>query len=412
VSTLSEDGILDPTVVDDPYPYFASLRSAGGIQWNSRYRSWMISSFELVNEGVRGSLFSADRVSPFLQSLLDAPETDTELAQAMQVLNDWMTFKDPPEHTRLRRLVYRAFTPGRVRKMQDDIATTVEELLDALPANGEFDLIRDFAFPLPAIVIAGMLGVPPEDRDKFKSWSGDLASLIFGALEDRGRHARASRGMQDLTAYLKTLIDRFTLEPTDNLISVLVQTDGEDDPLTENEIMATCVLLLFGGHETTTNLIASGVLALLQHPQQRELLTSQPELIGSAVEEILRYDGPAKAVMRVASDEVVMNGHVIRPGQRVFLLIGAANRDPDVFVDPDRFDIGRDPNPHIGFGVGIHYCLGASLARLEGAVAIPAVLRRYPHLAIAADELHWQPLMLNRALEQLPVSATGSVSAR
>lgn len=407
---LVADGILEGDVVADPYPYFHALQEAGGIQWNARYRAWMISSFPLVNDGIRGALFSSDRVSSFLESLRTSPDADQGLASAMEVLNGWMTFKDPPEHTRLRRLVYRAFTPSRVRKMQDDIAATVDELLDALPRDGEFDLIRDFAFPLPAIVIAGMLGVPPEDRDRFKVWSADLASLVFGGLEDEGRHDRATAGMRDLTRYLKQLIDQFTAAPEDNLISVLVQTDGEEDPLTANEIMATCVLLLFGGHETTTSLISSGVLALLQHPDQRALLAARPELITSAVEEILRYDGPAKAVMRVAVDEVVMNGHTIRPGDKVFLLTGAANRDPDVFADPDRFDITRDPNPHIGFGVGLHYCLGASLARMEGAVAIPAVLSRYPGLQLVdASELRWQPLMLNRALEELPVR-TGSLA--
>jgi cytochrome P450 len=248
-----------------------------------------------------------------------------------------------------------------------------------------------------------MLGVPAEDRDRFKAWSDDISALVFGGLEDEGRHERARVGMGELVRYITDLVEQVRREPREDLATALVRARDVDEALSEEEVVATCVNLLFGGHETTTNLIANGVLALLQHPEQAQLLREDPSLAPRAVEELLRYDGPAKAVVRVAGEDIEMRGRQIAVGDRVFLLPSAANRDPEVFERPDTVDITRTENPHLGFGMGIHYCLGASLARLEGAVSISRILERFPDLRLADEELAWNPVLLTRGLTALPV---------
>jgi cytochrome P450 len=324
----------------------------------------------------------------------------------MSILADWMTFKDGADHRRLRFLVNRAFTPRVVAKMRDQIATITEGLIDALPASGEADLVAGYAYPLPAIVIAEMLGVPTADRDRFKSWSGDISSLVFGAVDDPDRHDRAESGMTELVDYFQGLIEVAEGGGDETLLDHLVRVRGEDgDALSHDELLAMCTLLLFGGHETTTNLLSSGMLALLTHPEERRRLEAEPDLAESAVEEFLRFDGPAKVSVRVAAERLELRGKTIEPGDRVFLVLAAANRDPEGFPDPDRLDLGRTPNRQIGFGIGPHYCLGAPLARLEGVVSIPLVLRRLEGLRLAdGAALEYRPTLLSRSLKSLPVT--------
>jgi cytochrome P450 len=255
-----------------------------------------------------------------------------------------------------------------------------------------------------------MLGVPPEDRDLFKDWSDQLTALVFGAYDRPDRFHSAARGMLELRAYLLELISRYEQHPEDNLISVLLEHE-DDDALTRDELVSTCTLLLFGGHETTTNLIGNGMLALLTHRDQLELLRSRPDLIGPAVEEFLRFDGPARATVRLVKEEHTLGDRVLRPGERVFLANPAGNRDPMTFPDPDRLDITRNPTNHLGFGVGIHYCVGAPLARLEGQLAIASLLRQFAdiELAVPYEQLEWHSTMLSRGLKALPVRLGASV---
>lgn len=406
------DGMLDPAAVADPHTYFGTLRSSRPVHWNERYRAWVVTGYDDVAAALRDPRLSSDRITPLLNRWRAKQGADPLLLDTLERLAGWMVFKDGLDHTRLRRLVYRAFTPRMVEAMRSDIAAIVDALLDDLAVDAEVDLIRQFAFPLPAIVIAGMLGVPAGDRDLFKSWSDDITALVFGGLDDPGRYERAGTGMKELVQYLARMVDRCRAEPGENLVSGLIRAGDEDDALSEAEILSTCVLLLFGGHETTTNLIGNGLLALLNHPEQRRLLEQNPSLIMKAVEEFLRFDGPAKSVVRVVGEDLEIGGHTLRAGQRAYLVLSAANRDPAAFDRADELDITRDPNQHLGFGLGAHYCLGASLARIEGAEAIGRVLARFPDLTLADAELAWHPVLLSRGLKELPVRTTAPARSR
>lgn len=402
-----DDNLLCDEAVREPYAYFARLRGFDPVYWNERHRAWVLTRYADVARELRTQSLTAERISPFASSVMKGDQS-AALDATFKILEDWIVFRDPPEHTRLRRLLARAFTPTVVKANTPEISATIDGLIADLRDRDSVDLIHEFAYPLPAVVIAQMLGVPAEDRDLFKEWSDKITALVFGAYGQPDRFESASRGMIELRDYLLGLIEHYEQHPADNLISLLLEHE-DDDALSRDELVATCTLLLFGGHETTTNLIGNGVLALLAHPDQRDVLRTRPELIGPAIEEILRFDGPARATVRLVREEHEIDGRVLSPGQRVFLMNGAANRDPDAYPDPDRFDVGRNPTNHLGFGVGIHYCLGAPLARLEGQLAISGLLRAFPDMELAADPdgLAWHGTMLSRGLVELPVALRG-----
>lgn len=402
---LTRADLLGEDAVRDPYPLLAALRQHDPVHWSARYRSWFVTRFEDVSEALRDPRFSSDRISPYRRAKLDGPDADPAVRAAFGVLEDWMVFKDPPDHTRLRKLLSRAFTPRAVDRVRARITEVADELLDAALAGGtgRADLIADYAYPLTAAVIAEMLGVPRRDHPRFKDWSDQITGLVFGGMGDPNRHAAGAHGMAELTDYLTGLVRDHEREPADDLLSALISARDDDDALSPDEVISTGVLLLFAGHETTTNLIGSGLLALVRDPGQRALLAADPTLVGGAVEELLRFDGPAKTVARLMADDVELRGHTLRRGDRVFLCPSAANRDPSVFEDPDRLDITRRQGRQLGFGVGMHYCLGAPLARLEAAVAIPRALDRLPGLRPSTDELRWHPVLLSRGLLRFPV---------
>jgi cytochrome P450 len=276
----------------------------------------------------------------------------------------------------------------------------VAELLDAVAGRGGFELIEALAFPLPAIVIAELLGVPAADRERFKHWSQQLSGLVFGAVERGGRDRSASLAAAEFTGYFEDLIRERESTPRDDLISAMVSAA---DDLSRQELVGACTMLLFGGHETTTGLIANGMARLLEHPAEVERLRADPSLARSAVEEFLRFEGPATAMVRYVAQPFEWQSHRLEAGQRVYLAIAGANRDPSVFRDPDRFDVGRDPNPHLGFGHGRHFCLGAALARLETRIALEALLERFPRLAIRANDLSWGSSVIGRRVATLPL---------
>jgi cytochrome P450 len=398
-----DENLLCDDAVRDPYEYFRPLRKHDPVHWNPRHKAWVVTPHAEVSRSLRGQHLTAERITPFSKAVGRASESD-DVDATFAILKDWVVFRDPPEHTRLRTLVSRAFAPTIVRQRTDEIAATIATLIGRLERGAVVDLIEEFAYPLPAIVIAEMLGAPPEDRDLFKGWSDRLTALVFGAYGQADRFHSAAAGMLELRDYLLGLIVKYEREPGDNLISVLLEHEGNDG-LTRDELVSTCTLLLFGGHETTTNLIGNGLLALMRNPEQLRLLESTPDLIGPAIEELLRYDGPARATVRLVKEEHQLGDKTLRPGERVFLANPAANRDPLVFDDPDKLDITRNPTNHLGFGFGIHYCLGAPLARLEGQLAIGMLTQRFPglELAVAPDELEWHSTMLSRGLKSLPV---------
>lgn len=312
-------------------------------------------------------------------------------------INQHMLNQDPPDHTRLRGLVHKAFTPARVRALQPRIEEIADELLDEMRDKNESDLIADYAMPLPITVIAEMLGIPVADRDKFRNWT---QILLSGSMESMS-------AVMEFAQYMNATIEARREHDTGDILSALVRVEDEGDTLDHMELLSMIFLLLVAGHETTVNLIASGVLTLLQHPDQLQNLRNDPTLIGGAIEEILRYEGPVDAALnRWAAEPIEWgDGRVIEPGNVIIPLLLAANRDPDAFENPDTFDITRDPNHHIAFGHGIHFCLGAPLARMEGKIALPKLLERFPKLELNTnpDALQWGPTIILHNLAKLPV---------
>ena len=402
-----DENLMCDEAVRDPYSYFRRLREHDPVHWNPRHRAWIVTPHAEISKSLRSQGLTAERITPFTEAISRASESD-DVDSTFAILKDWVVFRDPPEHTRLRKLVSRAFAPSVIRRRSEEISATIASLTSGLVRDEPIDLLHEFAYPLPAIVIAEMLGAPPEDRDLFKHWSDKLTALVFGAYDREDRFHSAAAGMLELRDYLLALIVKYEREPGDNLISLLLEHE-DDDALTRDELVSTCTLLLFGGHETTTNLICNAMLALLSDLDQLDLLRDDSELIVPAVEEFLRFDGPARATVRLVKDDHEIGDKVVRQGERVFLINPAANRDPAVFSDPDRLDITRNPTNHLGLGAGIHYCLGAPLARLEGQLAISALLQSFPdiELAVSRDELDWTSTMLSRGLTNLPVRLKG-----
>lgn len=395
--------LLSDEAVRDPAAVFGRLRETAPVHWNDHHHAWVFTRHADLTAAARNPYLSAERITPFAAAIRRATES-SRMDETLALLADWMVFRDPPDHTRLRRLVSKAFAPAVSRARTPSIIATIDALLDDVDQDHPFDLIKSLAYPLPAIVIAELLGAAPADRDLFKTWSDQITSLVFGATARPDRYERAAAGMLELRDYLLGRIAYFERRPADNLITLLLEEE-DDDALTREELVATCILLLFGGHETTTNLIGNGVLALLTHPDQLTMLRTDNTLIPSAIEEVLRFDGPTRATVRMVKEDHELHGHPLRAGERVFLLNPAANHDPEAFPNPDRFDVTRNPTNHLGFGFGVHYCLGAPLARLEGRMAIGALIRRFPAVRLAANpaELRWHPTMLSRGLLDLPV---------
>lgn len=406
VQSLVEPDIdlMEADAISDPHGYFARLREEQPVFWDKRYRSWIVLSHRHVSEALRDERFSSDRIEPYIRKKLSGPETDPLVRQAFEVLSGWMVFKEEPSHTRLRRLCNQAFTPKSITQLRERAETLCSELIDAVPP-GEFDLIATVAAPLPSIIIAEMLGVPIEDRVDFESWTAKVSPLVSTGLDDPTRYGSVAEGMNRLVKYFPKLITRYRAEPTDNLISALVRAQDLSDALSEAELMATCTLMLFGGHETTSNFIANGVLALLRHPDQLAAVREDRVDIKVALEEFMRYDGPGKTVVRVAREDFEFAGRSIKAGQRVFLILSVANRDPLAFDEPERLKLDRGQLRHVGFGFGTHFCLGAPLARLEVGIAIPQVVKRFSNLALAPGPLKWLPYLGTRGLRELRLVA-------
>jgi cytochrome P450 len=309
----------------------------------------------------------------------------------------------------MRNLVNKAFTPRVIERIRPHIQAIADQLLDALPEPGRLDVVRDLAIPLPVIVIAEVLGVPVSDREQFKAWSSDIASTLAGPFQPMEVLDRARISSNAIADYFRDQIAQRRRQPGEDLLSALAAAEEQGDLLSEDELLATCILLLVAGNETTTNLVSNGMLALLRNPEQRLRLQTNPSLIESAIEEMLRFDGPAQMTSRVATEVIELRGKRIEPGQVLLCVLGAANRDPSQFPEPDRFDVGRQPNRHLAFGLGIHYCLGAPLAIAEAQVAIQTLLRRYPEPEPAFETPDWGASFILRGLKSLPI--TSSVAA-
>ena len=388
--------LLSARVAQDPYPTFARLRARDPVHRSLLLKGWLLTRYEDVDAVLRDHRrFSSDPLRRNSGHRRSAPLTPDEAT---------MLFLDPPDHTRLRSLVNRAFTRTAINALEARIRGIMEALLDDVDDPASFDLMKTVAGPLPVTVIAEMLGVPPRDRPRFKTWSDQRARLLEPTVSAREREvaAQATRSLED---YLLPIIKARRAEPRDDIISVLAQAEEEGDALSEREMLNMLRLLLVAGNETTTNLIGNGMLALLRHPEQLDALRRDPGLIPRAVEELLRYDSPVQAGLRAALDDCEVNGVPVRRGEDLILLIGAANRDPEAFAQPDRLDVERDERSHVAFGRGIHHCLGAPLARLEGRIAIEALLTRYSSLRLLDERPLFHHSIVLRGLKRLPVAA-------
>ncbi len=402
----------DPAVMANPFPVYARLRAEDPIHWSLAMKSWVITRYDDVKTLLLSDALSVNRLVKFYDTL--PGEQAETLSEIVHYLNRWVAFRDPPQHTRMRRVMRHAFTTPAVEAMRPRIEGIVQHLLDRLAEKpaGETDLIREFALLVPAFVIMDMLGVPRDRLDEVKSWSDGMATFISGSRNVVDKYDRAARGCQAMAAYFRELIEERQQNPRPGFLTDLIEARDEGDKLSHDELIATCILVLFAGHETTTNLIGNSVLALLKHPAELARLQADPSLIDSAIEEVMRWDGPTNGLVRVMARDVEMGGHVLKEGQRIFLMINAANRDARAFEDADRFDIGRRPNRHMTFGLGIHLCIGARLARDEGRIAVGALVRRFHNLSLVPGiELEWIDAMVPRGTRALPVRLLGETSS-
>ncbi len=369
----------------NPYPTYHSLRERDPVHRMRLVDGWVLTRYD----DVQAMLLDHQRFSNWGPGAGDRVYTRDRS----------MLDLDPPDHTRLRSLVSKAFTPRSVAALEPRIAEIVEELLDRVEGEEQFDLIDSFAFPLPVIVIAEMLGVPAQDLDNFKEWSNDIV-LSLEPILSREQRERFRGSEQELYEYFECIIAQRRQDPKDDLVSALLAAEEDGDRLSHGELLATLLLLLVAGNETTRNLIGNGLLALLRNPEELERLKEQPELLDSAIDELLRYDSPVQLDGRTLVVDVEMGGKQMRAGQQVVGVVGAANRDPEAFSNPDRLDIGRDEKSHISFGRGIHYCLGASLAMLEGRIALAGLLERFSSIRLAAEPQQRKQVVL-RGVENL-----------
>lgn len=401
--SLSLSNLLRPEIRANPYPLYHQIRSADPVHWDEPMGFWVLTRYTDIVAALRDSRFS--KAQGMAVALNRLPETERETAGPIyQLFSKQMLYADPPYHTQLRGLVNKAFTPRIVEKMRVHIQQIVDELLDAVQDSGRMDVIRQFAYPLPMTVTMEMLGLPPEDRDQFKKWSDDFMAVIGVVRRESNLMEKARQGLTEFTDYIGDLQEQRRQQPQDDLLSALFNVEEEGNKLSHEELVANSILLLAAGHETTTNMIGNGVLALLRYPDQMQKLRDDPSLITPAVEELLRYDNPVQIMWRLATEDLEIGGKRIEQGQMINFIVGAANRDPAQFPEPDRLNLSRLENRHAGFGFGIHFCLGASLARLEGEIAINTVLRRLPTLQLETEALEWQESPTFRGVKALPVA--------
>jgi len=396
---LSLYHLLDPEVLADPYPLYQRLRTEDPVHWDPYLHAWVVTRYADVITVLHD--FSADR-TPTPEQF--AAMGLAELGPIAQVMMRQMLFMDAPAHTRLRGLASMAFTPARVEVLRSHIQDIVDDLMQPLLSAGRMDVINDLAAPMPAIVTAEMLGVPTSDCDNLKSWSADFAEVLGNFQHNPDRTARTLRCVEEMSAYFRDAIQRMKTEPREGLINSFMRAEIDGDRLTEEEIIANCIVTMVGGQETTTNLIGNGVLSLLRNPVQLQRLRDDLTLIPSAVEELLRYESPSQHTARIAPRDTEIGGKQIRKGQAVIAVMGAANRDPERFPNPDRLDLGRTDNRHLAFGWASHFCFGAALARIEGQLVLEAIARRTINLTLEPAPLVWRDNLGLRGLVSLPVT--------
>jgi cytochrome P450 len=402
--TLSMANLARPEVRADPYSLYARIRSEDPVHWDEPMGFWVITRYADLVHGLHEPCFS--KAQGMTTALGRYPDDEQALATPIyRFLSKQLLYADPPYHAHLRGLMNKAFTPRVVEGMRGSIQRLVDELLDVAPASGPWDVISQFAYPLPVRVILNMLGLPPSDRERFKEWSDDFGATI-GVVRrtPRTQLEKSGRSLAAFATYIDNFQASHCLGGHDDLLTALFNAEEQSSRLSREELVANAMLLLFAGHETTSNLIGNGVLALLRHPDQMQMLRDNPERLPDAIEEMMRYDSPVHVVWRLATEDIELGGQVIRKGQMVNFMLGAANRDPEQFPEPDRFDITRNAGKQVDFGLGTHFCLGSPLARLEAPIAFASLLRRLARMRLATQDLEYKEQPVFHALKALPIS--------
>jgi pimeloyl-[acyl-carrier protein] synthase len=399
--------LLDPEVLANPYPLYERLRTEAPVHWDPYLHAWIVTRYADVVTVLHH--FSANR-TPTPEHF--AAMGLAELGPIAQLMTRQMLFMEGAAHARLRGLASMAFTPARVEVLRAHIREIVDQLMEPLLRAGRMDVINDLAAPLPAIVTAEMLGVPTSDCDQLKAWSADFAEVLGNFQHNPDRASRTLKCVEEMSAYFRNAIRRMKTEPREGLINSFMTAEIEGDRLSEDEIVANCIVTMVGGQETTTNLIGNGILSLLRNPDQLQRLREELTLIPSAVEELLRYESPSQHTARICPEDTELGGKQIRKGQAVIAVMGAGNRDPERFPEPDRLDLGRADNRHLAFGWASHFCFGAALARIEGQLVFEAVAGRMFDLKLDAGPLIWRDNLGLRGLESLSVTFTQAPAPR
>jgi cytochrome P450 len=398
--------LLDPSASANPYPLYDRLRKEEPVHWNDEFGGWVLTRYDDVMNALHNPLLSpGGGIAAMFSRLSEAERQETLPLQ--RHLSMWLGTLDPPDHTRVRSLMNKAFTPRLVETLRPFIQTVANELVAAVKPTGQMDIVTQLAVPLPAIVIAQMLGTPREDYEKFIHWSMSITSLFGDACATPEIVRSAQASVLEMTDHLHQLLEqRRHSESRNDLINNFILAEGQDNRISEEEVLANCVMLLFAGHGTITVMISTHLLILLQNPEVLAAVKNNPSLTSAAIEELLRFDSPCQMIRRTATQDVEIGGTKIQQGQLIWLNLGAANRDKQICPVPDKLDISRGNSGHLGFGAGIHYCLGAALSRVETEIAINTMLGQLPDLRLASDELDWYPDPTARALKSLPVVFT------
>jgi pimeloyl-[acyl-carrier protein] synthase len=398
-ANLSLLRLLNPEVLADPYALYRALREYDPVHWDPYMHAWVVTGYPEAITVLKN--YSADRTPPpaYLEQL-----GLSFMKPFAEVMLQQMMFMDGAMHSRLRNICAAAFTPRRVEELRTVVEGIADELIDKVIASGHMNIIADFANPLPAIVTAKLLGVPIEDHEQLHAWVIDLAEVLGNFQHHPNRVAEIVQSLEDLKSYVAERMEEQRKHPTSGLIYSLMTAEVDGQRLSDEEVIANTIITLIGGHETTTNLIASGFLTLLRDPESLQLLRSRPEIVGSAVEELLRFESPVQHTARIASADMQLGGKTIAKGSRVVAVLAAANRDPNRFTDPDRLDLLRPDNRHLAFGWAAHFCFGAPLARMEGQIAFNALLRRLSSPVVLDQTLDWRANAGLRGLTMLNIS--------
>jgi cytochrome P450 len=405
VTTKARKSLFSQEILQDPYPTYARLHQEGPIHYvevAGKWAVWSIISHPVCASIAKDTRLSAKRAQ---QMLLPLPlSRQAEFSELARMLSLWLIFMDPPEHTRLRKLLNKGFSAAAVEALRPQVEVIVDEMLKPLQHGSEVDLMNHFANPMPVRIILEMLGIPHELRDIFVNWSRAIGAFRGNPNRTVDEARAAQDALVQLTEFFRQTVAERRRKKGNDLISLLIDIEEEGEVLTEEELYAQCIALLFAGHETTRNLIGNGVYTLLRNPEQTAELRAKPELIRSAVEELLRYESPVQFTARVLKEDMEICGQLIRKGWTVQCMLGAANRDPKQFKEPDRLDLKRLNNQHLAFGAGLHACIGAQLARLEGQVAILSLVQRFPKMKLTGPRPEWASTFGLRGLKSLSVT--------